>query len=189
MLNTIVCALTFAPAALVADNPVVCPVSGLPPRQNAPMLDYAGIRFKYCSTGCRARFEEAPKRYFGMAKNTVGTSLFDPVSHWRADTNRNMVSESDFGSVRFFFDSRENKIVFDANPRQYPGVPTKVCLTDPVTGQRLPYYDAAVSYADHMGVRYFFGSVSSQGTFLDNPAGYAAGVSQYVVTPPTFKMN
>ena len=190
MLNSLLGVFAITPVLI--DNPITCPISANVPFADSPIVDYNGARFTLCGPNCVSKFQTGTAKVLATivrSGRTVGEGLFDPVSKFRADNSRNFVSSSDYLGIRYYFDSKENKKIFDENPRNYATLPSRECLVDPVTGNALGNYDRAIAYADYSGVRYYFGEVSSQSTFAGNPAQYAASMTQYIQSPRSIKMR
>jgi YHS domain-containing protein len=190
MLSTLLCAVAVAP--ILTDNPITCPISGNVPLPDSPMVDYNGARFTLCGPNCVTKFMTGTAKVMATISRSgrvTGEFLFDPVSRFRAEKSRNFIEYSDYNGVRFTFDSKENKKAFDENPRLYGTWPVRECLTDAVTGRALKNYDAAIAYADYVGVRYYFGDVSSQASFMSKPSDFAPAVSNAIRLPQSIKMN
>jgi YHS domain-containing protein len=144
--------------ALFTQSSPVCPVTGKPVARDAKMVDVNGIRFKFCSQDCVAKFKQDPLSIFKSARDKgwlVGVGVFDPVSGRKLTPQTARGGSSDYKSVRFAFLRSENKADFDSNPATYGAVPDKWLPYCPVMGIELVHTYGASGYADLDGVRYF----------------------------------
>ncbi len=163
-------------------NQLTCPVLGESIPANAQSLEYAGLKVTFCCAGCDEKFASDPTKYLKQAheeNKTVATSLFDPVSGARLDLEK-AAAIMDFQGIRYPFATKENHDEFMTAPGLYTQSPTKESLTCPVMKNEIASYSAAVGYADHKGVRYYFCCDGCSGKFTDNPEDFIKNVESKV---------
>lgn len=137
---------------------LLCPITGSPVAPDSKMVDANGIRFRFCSPECSTKFKLDPIGNLRAASAkgwTVGVGVFDPVTGRKLTPQSARGGSSDFGGVRFAFQSAANKAMFDSDPKRYGVVPERWSPTCPVMGLELAHTYGAPGYIDRDGVRYF----------------------------------
>lgn len=187
MLNTLI---AFAAVALGQGSALKCPVMGSAVAANSPVVEYNGARYQFCCGGCDTNFAKSPEAFLKTqrsAKNTVGVFVFDPVSRWSLDVDKAKATV-DFESIRYPFQSEENKAAFLASPKKFASVPAKEALYCPVGKEAVPSYSKASDYVDHNGVRWYMCCAGCGGPFEKDPAKYlVAGIDKHVQTAKAIK--
>lgn len=176
-------ALAASIASAQTPTPLTCPVLGEAIPANAPSIEYAGLKVTFCCPGCDQKFIANPTQYLQQAteeKRTVAVSLFDPVNGQRIDLDR-AATTMDFQGIRYPFASQENHDEFMAFPGLFTQTPAKESLTCPVMKNEIASYSAAIAYADHKGVRYYFCCDGCPQKFQDDPDLYAKNVESKVI--------
>lgn len=181
----------IALAAAFGQGPALkCPVMGSPVTAGSSVVEYNGARYSFCCSGCDASFAKKPADFIATQKkagNTVGLSLFDPVSRKRLDLKKSKAT-SDFGAIRYPFESESNKQTFLKSPSKFAATPAKEALYCPVGKEAVPSYSAASDYVDHKGVRWYMCCNGCGGPFAKDPAKYlVAGIDKHIGVPEAIK--
>lgn len=167
-----------------------CPVMGSAVAKDSPTVEYNGARYSFCCGVCDANFVKAPEEFLKTqrkAGNTVGVFLFDPVSRIRLDASKASATY-DFESIRYPFQSEDNKKAFLASPAKYASVPAKEALYCPVGKEAVPSYAKASDYVDHDGVRWYMCCDGCGGPFEKDPGKYlVAGIEKEIHAPKPLK--
>jgi YHS domain-containing protein len=155
-ITTILASLTLG---VQAPAPLVCPATGESiAAMNGGSVDYNGVRYTVCCGGCADPFKKDPVKMLSSEKlkgKTMGVFLFDPISGKRIDAKKAQGGSSDFGGIRYYFASADEKKAFDAEPKKYAGLTKKEALFCPVMGHAVESAAKAGAYADVDGVRYY----------------------------------
>jgi YHS domain-containing protein len=177
---------TFAIAAILMGSPVQaaqapaplnCPImlNGVADMKSKPVV-MAGFSFHFCCPGCDAKFKKDPSGSMKKAveaKKTVGVSLFDPVNGVRMDAAK-AKGTADFNGIRYYFASRINAQKFSEAPASFTATPKQEVLYCVVMKQAIRSYEAAHSYVDHKGVRYYMCCAPCNGQFKEKPDTFIA---------------
>ena len=166
--------IAFTAMALGQTPELKCPVMGSAVAPSSPVVEYNGARYQFCCAGCDSNFAKSPDDFLKsqrLVKNTVGVFLFDPVSRLRLDLAKAKTT-TDFESIRYPFQSEENKATFLANPKKFATVPAKEALYCPVGKEAVPSYSKASDYVDYDGVRWYMCCAGCGGPFEKEPKKY-----------------
>lgn len=164
---------------------IVCPVMGESVGSKNQAFEYNGARFSVCCPQCAGTFEKNPIGVISKSKENKwvsGEFLFDPVSRTRINFKKTKGS-SDFGSIRFYFSSTENKDIFDKNPKVYGTLPTKESAIDPFSQEKLTSYSKMTNYVDFEDVRVYYVLPAGKVISEDDLIGNAKDAAQNSVTP------
>jgi YHS domain-containing protein len=169
-----------------------CPVMGSAIASSSSIVEYNGSRFQFCCAGCDTNFAKSPESFLKTqreVKNTVGAFLFDPVSRLRLDFEKAKATV-DFESIRYPFQTEENKRAFLANPRKFAAVPSKEALYCPVGKEAVTSYSKASDYVDHEGVRWYMCCAGCGGPFEKDPKKYLfPGIEENIQVPKALKQE
>jgi len=185
MIITALASLAIALTPMQAPAPITCAMLGSPAVPNGPAVDYKGVRYPFCCAMCQGGFSNNPDKAIKADRNkdkTIGVSLFDPVSMSRI-TDKQAKSWTDYHGVRYLFASNDEKSTFIVHTCEFLAHPAKEALYCPVEKEKIAGYDAAGSYRDYEGVRYYFCCGSCPAEFDKKPADYVKVASAYVMTP------
>lgn len=174
MLTSMIFAVCLTGAA-IDDKPLYCPTTGELIEAPGPVMEFAGTKFTFCCAGCDDTFAKNPKNVVESNKKsglTIGEFLFDPVTQKKI-TKEKSKANSDFGGIRYYFESEENKTAFEKSPKTYTAVPEKESLVCAVMGSKVASYSKASDYFDYEGVRYFFCCGGCGPAMKKDPAKYA----------------
>jgi YHS domain-containing protein len=166
----------------------ICPVSGAPVPPNAPTVDAGGVRVRFCSADCKAKFKSDP---VGVAEQavkagrTVGTSLFDPVSGHRLTASLARGGWAERDGVRYAFESASNRTAFLVSPERYDA-PKSECLYCPVMKVDLANYYGTAGFVNVNDVRIYVCCDGCFGTLKRSPDAYAAVGKQRAAAPKVF---
>ncbi len=177
---------TFALAALLINNPVQtaaeaaplsCPImlNSAADMKSKPVV-VGGFAFYACCPGCDAKFKKDPAGSMKKAveaKKTVGVSLFDPVNGTRIEPAK-AKGQADYKGIRYYFASRINAQKFNDAPASFTATPKQEVLYCVVMKQAVKSYEAAHSYVDHKGVRYYMCCAPCLGQFKAAPDSFVA---------------
>lgn len=150
-----------------------CPVMGGPVAKNSSFVEYKGASFGFCCPGCQETFVGSPETHIAkrrLAGDTVGVSLFDPVTRKRLDLTKAQAT-SDFEGLRYPFAREEDRRSFELNPKRFVA-PAKEALFCPVGREAIPTHSKASDYRDHDGVRWYFCCAGCDDSFVKDPAKY-----------------
>ena len=164
--------------------PLVCPMMGEEVTKDSPAVDYNGIRFTFCCSGCDATFMSDPVKALKNEKTkgrTVGLSMFDPVSGKKV-LEPKAKGFTDYEKVRYLFVTDENKKAFDADPKKFAVAPKTEALTCPISGKAMTYASAD-NFVDYNGVRYYTCCPMCTPTLKADPSKFAASVAKAVQKP------
>lgn len=180
-----------AAMAMSPQLPLSCPITGDPIVKTTKSVEYNGAKFQFCCPGCDQQFIKNPAAAIAKSANvgkTVGVFLFDPISKQAINPEKAMGGSSDFGGIRFFFESEADKKAFDASPEKFGILPKSEVLYCAVSAEQVQGYAKASGYADYQGVRYYFCCPSCDQPFAKNPAKYAAVPGAKVKSPSALPM-
>lgn len=161
-------------ATATAQSPLACPVMGSPVNKNLGAMVYAGARYMICCGGCDTAFKADPAKALkgdAVKGKTVGEFLFDPVSGKKVDLKKN-AGTSDFGGLRYAFETAANKTAFDADPKKFTAPVTKEALFCSVMKHDLKSINDAGGFADVEGTRYYVCCANCLAAFKAEPAKY-----------------
>lgn len=182
--------IAFTAMALGQTPALKCPVMGSAVAPSSPVVEFNGSRFQFCCAGCDSNFAKSPGAFLKTqrgAKNTVGVFLFDPVSRLRLDVDKAKAT-ADFESIRYPFQTEENRKAFLANPKKYATIPSKEALYCPVGKEAVPSYSKASDYVDHEGVRWYMCCAGCGGPFEKDPKKYLfAGIEKNIQVAKAIK--
>lgn len=136
-------------------------------------VEYGGILFGTCCAGCGNPLVKNPRPLLLdaiKAKRTVGTFIYDPVTGMRIDGAK-APEYTDYASIRYFFNSKDEKKTFLANPKNYVSDVKIEAYFCPVTKVATDW-DHAAAFADFHGIRYFLADAESWKKFKAGPASY-----------------
>lgn len=136
-------------------------------------VEYVGILFGTCCIGCNNPLLRDPKPLLVEAvkeKRTVGTFIYDPVTGLRINGAK-APEYMDYASIRYFFNSKEEKKAFDTNPGAYVSDIKSEAYFCPVSKHSTSWQNAA-GFADYHSVRYFLADADSVKAFKADPAKY-----------------
>lgn len=156
------------------DNALKCPVMAGEVAKDTNFVEYRGASFGFCCAGCDKNFAKAPDKFLATqakAGNTVGVSMFDVVSRRRIDAAK-APSFSDFGGIRYPFESKDNAMVFLAAQEKLTVAPKKEALYCPVMKKPIASASKAWGFVDHDGVRWYLCCAGCEEPFLKNPATF-----------------
>jgi YHS domain-containing protein len=151
-----------------------CPVMAGAVAKDSNIVEYRGAAFTFCCAGCDTNFAKAPDKFMATqskAGNTVGQFLFDPVSRRRVDPAK-AKDFTDFGGLRYAFESNDNLKVFLASTDKLSVAPKKEALYCPVGKEAIASASKAWGYADHDGVRWYLCCAGCEEPFLKNPTSF-----------------
>lgn len=162
-----------APAA----TPLSCPImlSNAADMKSKPVV-MGGFSFHFCCAGCDAKFKKDPTGSMKKAveaKKTVGVSLFDPVNGTRIDAAK-AKEQADYNGIRYYFASRINAQKFGEAPATFTATPKQEVLYCVVMKQAIKSYEAAHSFVDHKGTRYYMCCAPCTGQFKATPDAFIA---------------
>lgn len=182
--------IAFTAMALGQTPAIKCPVMGSAVAATSPVVEYNGSQFRFCCGGCDSNFAKNPEGFLKTqrsAKNTVGVSLFDPVSRKRLDDSKAKAT-ADFESIRYPFESEANRASFLANPKKFASIPSKEALYCPVGKEVVPTYSKASDYVDYDGVRWYMCCAGCGGPFEKDPQKYLiAGAEKNIQSAKSIK--
>lgn len=161
-------------AATAQGNDLKCPVMAGEVAKDTNYVEYRGASFGFCCSGCDKNFAKAPDKFLATqakAGNTVGQFLFDPVSRHRIDPAKS-TTHTDFGGIRYAFESNDNMMVFMAAKDKISVAPKKEALYCPVGKEKIASASKAWGYADHDGVRWYLCCAGCEQPFLKDPASF-----------------
>lgn len=151
-----------------------CPVMAGAVAKDTNFVEYRGASFGFCCAGCDTNFAKSPDKFLATqakAGNTVGQALFDVVSRRRIDPAKS-TNHTDFGGIRYSFESKDNLMVFMASQEKLSVAPKKEALYCPVGKEKIASTSKAWGYADHDGVRWYLCCAGCEEPFLKNPASF-----------------
>lgn len=166
--------------------PTLCPVTFEPAVDSAKAVDWSGIRFTFCCGSCDATFAANPKvalEKAAKADKTIGVFMFDAVSKMSIDPAKAKGGYSDYKGVRYYFENKEEKASFDAEPKNFATLPKKEALYCPINKAKVASYGKASGYADYNGVRYYFCCAGCEKPFAEEPAKFAEIAKGFVSSP------
>lgn len=177
---------TFALASIIVTAPVqatpeatplACPImlNSAADMKSKPVV-MGGFSFHFCCPGCDAKFKKDPAGSMKKAieaKRTVGVSLFDPVNGTRIEAAK-AKGQADYQGIRYYFTSRINAQKFAEAPASFTATPKQEVLYCVVMKQAIKSYEAAHSYVDHKGVRYYMCCAPCLGQFKATPDAFVA---------------
>lgn len=161
-------------ASMAQGNDLKCPVMAGEVAKDTNYVEYRGASFGFCCNGCDKNFAKAPDKFLATqakAGNIVGQFLFDPVTHRRIDPAK-APSHTDFGGIRYPFESKDNAMVFLSAQEKLAAAPKKEALYCPVGKEKIASASKAWGYADHDGVRWYLCCADCEQPFLKNPASF-----------------
>jgi len=169
----------------LSHTPIACSIMGGNADMSGVGVDYKGVHYSFCCTMCPGAFAKDPEKAINADRNkgqTIGESLFDPVSRSRI-SDKDAKASSDYKGVRYLFSTEDEKKTFDASPAQYSAVPAKEALFCPVEKEAITGYASAGSYRDYNGFRYFFCCAGCPQKFDANPDSFVKNAAAYVLDP------
>lgn len=183
-LSTIIASTVLASAQQATG--LTCPVTGQPVVKDMKLTELNGAVFSYCCPGCDTQFAANPEMYLSRAAKagkTVGSFLFDPVTHKRLDPKAAKGGFSDYGGIRYYFETEAARTGFDTDPKAFTAIPKQEALYCPVSKEKVASYTKASGYGDYAGVRYYFCCAGCDVPFAKDPAKYAPAAAAYVKVP------
>ncbi len=186
LLTTLIVTATIG---IGGEPPLSCPITLQPAVKGMSVTDYNGVRFTYCCPGCDKQFEKDPQAAIDTAAKagkTVGVFLFDPLSHTPIQAEKAKGGFSDFKGIRFYFNSAEEKSMFDKEPQKYGAFQKKEALYCPVSKEKVASYAKASGYDDYNGVRYYYCCAGCEKPFAAQSAKYAPNAQEFVKSPQAF---
>jgi YHS domain-containing protein len=151
-----------------------CPVMAGAVAKDSNIVEYRGAAFTFCCAGCDTNFAKAPDKFMATQKkagNTVGQFLFDPISGKRIDP-ANAAATTDFGGLRYSFESEANLKAFTANAAKISVAPAKEALYCPVGNEAIASASKAWGYVDHQNVRWYLCCAGCETPFRTEPDKY-----------------
>lgn len=166
--------------------PLACPVMGSPiSGKGSGAFDYSGARYTMCCGGCDGAFKADPQKYLKQSfekKLVTGAFLYDPTTGIKI-AQKDAKGSSDFGGLRYYFVSAENKKAFDAAPKKFAAQPKKEVLWCPVMNHAIDSYKDAGAYMDSGDTRFYLCCDGCLGKMKENSAEYASKVANKAQAP------
>lgn len=181
MLITTLATLVIGQAAPMSCAVMGSPISG----KGSGAFDYNGARYTMCCGGCDGAFKADPQKYVKQSaekKLVVGAFLYDPTTGVKI-VAKDAKATSDFGGLRYYFASAENKKAFDAAPKKFATQPKKEALWCPVMNHAIESYKDAGAYVDSGDTRYYLCCDGCLGKMKEKPAEYMSKVAAKVQAP------
>jgi YHS domain-containing protein len=166
-------------------TPLVCPVMGDRVGPKSTAYEYNGAKFAVCCAGCTSKLFKQPLEVLTKAnenKWVTGEFLFDPVTRTLLRTKK-VKTFSDFGGIRFYFDSEENKTTFDKSPKTYGTLPKKEVPLDVMTRQEIVVYSRMAGYFDLDGIRFYHSKGSDKELSTEDIQARAADYAKMAAAP------
>jgi YHS domain-containing protein len=166
-------------------------MTGEPIPDGAKAFDWNGLRFRTCCAGCGEGFKKDPGAALAKAREkgwTVATTVFDPVSGRKLTPQNAKGGYSDYGAVRFAFQTGAGKASFDADPKRYGTIPLKSSTLCPVMSLELSNTYLAPGYADFEGVRYFACCDTCFPKLRANPGAFVAAAEGTIGPPKVYEV-
>lgn len=171
--------ITLLAAPLLSEG-TVCPIMANPVDANATHYLYGGLDFAFCCNGCDDAFAKDPQAAMAKASKTgkvYAEFMFDPVSHKRVLDVAKAAATVEYKGVRYRFNSVENKKKFEAKPSDFTAMPKNETLVCAVMGDAIQSIDAADSYVDYKGVRYYMCCGSCLAPMMKSPEKFAVSAN------------